>query len=282
MTTLYLDVYFLINFTVDTLAVFFALKLCRLKASIGAITTSGIIGAVVSCISVIFDPAFIIFAPLLLLSAWLIVFTTARNEAWHRKIRLLLSILLFEALIGGVVGWLYGLLDKSILPLINQADGGAENKKMLLLSMLILLSIGIVKLFLRIFMSSQQCRTASVSIALSDQTANVDGFFDSGNMLTDPLSGRSVIIVKYHAIENLLSKYGGELAFTEPTEDIKKRMRVLPTKNVGNDCILYGLLPDTVLIKLGKKTMRADVVIAVDFTKGNFGGFDAIIPASVK
>ena len=282
MRTLYLDVYFLINFTTDTLAVYYALKLCGIKTSVARICAAGVLGALAACLSLLFDLKFMFFAPILLISVWLAVLILAKKEPWYRRLRLLAAILLFETLIGGVVSWLYSVLDKLILPFINESEGGAENKKMLIASVLILFGIGMVKLFLLIFSGAQKNCRAPVSIALFGETVKVDGFFDSGNMLTDPFGARAVIIVKYKSVERLLKNHGGEEAFTCPDDEIKRRMRVIPIKNVGAQSLLYGILPDRVTVFQRAQAVTVDAVIAIDFTSGDFGGFDAIIPASLK
>ena len=52
METLYIDVYFLINLTVDMLAVFISVKLLHLKSSIIRILIASLIGAAAAIIDI--------------------------------------------------------------------------------------------------------------------------------------------------------------------------------------------------------------------------------------
>lgn len=281
MKVLYIDIYFLINFTVDALAIYCALWISKLRSSVFKIVISSALGAVFSCIIVITEPGLLLYSALLLGSMAFSCLIISPRASILGKVRLFLGILFFETVIGGIVFWLYSLLDKILMPLIDIGEQGAENKRLLALAMIVLLGIGILKLILRVYSGSLRVKSSSVRISVFGNTVVITGFFDSGNMITDPLSGKPVIIAKYKPMEKLFLTVGGRHAFDEPTDEIKRRMRLIPVKGINDEKVLYGIIADEIYVTAGKKTEPVSAVVAVDFNDGDFGGYDAILPSSL-
>ena len=280
MKVLYIDVYFLINFTVDALAIYCALWLCKLRSGIGRTVISSVIGAATSCVIIMTDPDPIRYSILLLASILICCFILVPRASSVGKIKVFVGVLVFETLIGGIVFWLYSELDKILLPVIDTGAQGVENKK-LLLAMMVLLSMGIIKLVFRIYSGTLKTKCGSVRITLCGKSAVITGFFDSGNMTRDPLSAKPVIIVKYKPIEELLLPFGGRHIFDEPTDEIKRRMKLIPVKSINEGKLLYGIMADDLYVTAGKRCEPVSAVIAIDFEDGDFGGYDAVIPSSL-
>ena len=281
MKTLYIDVYFLLNFTVDALAIYFSLMLCKAPSSIKRITLGALIGAIASCITVLTRPHPVLFALILLVSLAAASYASSRRIGPVRRFRLFVAILFFETLIGGIVFWIYSLLERIIPPFAGDYESGAQNKNMLLLSVIILLSMGIIKLGFRIYNSSTSIKSAEIIAEFLGKTVTFQGLIDSGNLIKDPLSGKAVIICKYRAVSELFTEHGSESALSHPDDLIKPRLRVIPIKGVGADGVLMGFMPDRAGIKRYGREDNVSVVIAVDYNEGDFMGFDALLPASI-
>ena len=73
MQTLYIDVYFLINFTVDVLAVYFAVLLSKITTSRIRLILCGLIGAISACLTVILELNTVFYVINLLFSVLIIV-----------------------------------------------------------------------------------------------------------------------------------------------------------------------------------------------------------------
>ena len=113
MKTLYVDVYFLINFTVDVLALYFAAMLCKIKAGNKRFIISGALGAMSAVINALFFNNVFIVASTSILSLAVMVWIISGNIGLYRKIKYIIAFLMFQLLIGGCVYYAYCLLDEA-------------------------------------------------------------------------------------------------------------------------------------------------------------------------
>jgi len=81
-------------------------------------------------------------------------------------------------------------------------------------------------------------------------------------------------------LSQLYLKYG-EGALFDITSPLSRRMRLLPIKGVVGEKLLYGIRPDEVSIRLGKRLLSVEAIIAIDDTDGSFDTSDALVPLSL-
>ena len=134
-------------------------------------------------------------------------------------------------------------------------------------------------------------RTKRVTVRLGQRSVSFDALLDSGNLLTDPLSGRRVIVVSFDAVRALLPR---ELVLMlgQSTPDpsalppsIARRIRLIPVHTLGEVRLLLGLLPDAITVCDGegaRRGTRVDAIVAIDTGKaGSYGGCDAVMPTGL-
>lgn len=125
---------------------------------------------------------------------------------------------------------------------------------------------------------STALRETDVSITIDGRTKTFHMLVDSGNLLTEPLSGKAVILVSPEKMADILPEpLKGLTVNNIPSLDSAsaRRIRLIPAKGIGNAELLIGLVPDRIMID-GYET---DAVAAT--TDSDFGGLDGIIPSSV-
>ncbi len=125
--------------------------------------------------------------------------------------------------------------------------------------------------------------TVRVELRLGERTAVFRALRDSGNCLTDPVSGAAVMVVSPGALlplfpgqgETLETKSAVELMEKAArTEALRGKLRLLPYRNIGGDGLLPVFRPDEVRIE-GKLRQGLLVGISAQAAADNF---DAIIP----
>jgi len=279
MPTLYIDIYFLINFTVDILAFYFAALFTKVKVGVRGLLFAGAVGGLFACAVVILDIKGILFFLMLALSVAIMTFCLSRGVSFVRKTKLFSAFLVFETLLGGCVILFYNLLSEILLPFISSAEFGVENKKILILSMLILLSIGAIKILFALFGGSLSEKNVDVELTVFDNSEKVSALVDTGNLLLDPMTLAPVIIVKAQALRRLGIGELNEVVINDDGFKFKKRIRLIPASALGENRILYGIKPDSTCVLANGKKSEVDAVIAVDNEKGTFGGYEALIPA---
>lgn len=115
---------------------------------------------------------------------------------------------------------------------------------------------------------------AELVVRRGERTACLPALLDTGNSLTDPLTGSPVIIAEYEAVKDILpdkvratvEKHGREepaAVLTELGEDLMQgHFRIIPYRSVGRENgWLLGFRPDEVELRHGGKLFRTDKVV---------------------
>lgn len=111
-----------------------------------------------------------------------------------------------------------------------------------------------------------------VIISLWGKKVEVNSLVDTGNNLTDPVTGVPVVVVEYAAVKEILpeplrsaiEQYGDGMQivskmYQTPWND---RLRLIPFRSLGNDKgLLLGIRPDRVEIKSGAQTISVNQLV---------------------
>ncbi len=280
MKTLYIDVYFLINFTVDLLALYFASCFSKVPTSTKRLLISSAVGALIA-VGVVLLPEYAILK-FIIATAGLIAmgFIAPKRVSVRRKLKFVFAFLIFEALLGGAVSFLWGILDKYISKFFDGAEGGAVNRKMLFLSLIILLSIGVFKMLVSFFSNNESEGSVDVEISFLDNTAVVSAFIDSGNLAVDPMDLSPILLLKKEVAKTILPENIIELSNIDSLErKVKKRIRLVPLSRGGETHVMVGVKADAVRL-VGGKNEELRVTLVIDKEGGDFGGYKALMPAA--
>lgn len=279
--TLYIDVYFLINFTVDLLSLYFAARFSKIPTTIKRLIIASFLGALCA-VGIVFLPEntllkFVAAAVGLLL----IGFIAPKKITLRRKIKYIFAFLIFEALVGGAVTFIWGLLDRYISNFFNGFEGGAVNRKMLFLSLIVLLSIGVFKMLVSLFTNVETEESVDLEIRFLNKTAIVSAFVDSGNLAVDPMDMTPVLLIKKEIAEGILPVNIDQICDIDSLDrQIKKRIRLIPISRGGETHVLVGVKVDSVKIIKGDFAEEIAVTLAIDKEGGTFGGYKALMPSA--
>ena len=136
MRTLYIDVYFLINFTVDILAVYIALKLSKMQTVPIRLILSGVLGATLATVELFLANNAIIHILLCAVFLFVLSLVACRRASILRRIKFLLLFFVGSFIISGVVNLIYNALDKYANDFFESLDKGNENRKILIFSLI--------------------------------------------------------------------------------------------------------------------------------------------------
>ena len=282
LRTLYIDVYFLINFTVDVLSLYFAAVFSKIPTSSKRLIISALIGALVAVITVFLPEIPILKLAVATLGLLLMGILTPKKISIKRKIKFLFAFLIFEALLGGVVSLIWGVLDEYLSTIFSDVVSGAINRKMLFLSLIVLFSIGVFKMLVSFFSSNESEGSVDLEISFLDKTKVVSAFVDSGNLAIDPMDMSPIVLLKENVAKSILPENIINLSNIDSLDrKIKKRIRLIPISCGGATHVLVGVKADAVRIIDGEKTEEVRVTIAIDKEGGTFGGFEALMPSAV-
>ena len=277
IATLYIDIYFLINFTVDYLSLYFASSLLGTKTTLLRILLSALLGGALPCVLVLFSVNSIFYIPIYIL--WLVMVSVICpiKTSYVVCIKLICLFSVIQTLFGGAVSFLFDKLEGIILPLLSEESASVENTEIILLSAIIALVYCVFKLLRIVLGASVNKSSATLRIGVLDTSITLSGLIDSGSFIKDPFDLNPVIIIKEESL-----KQGIEIlkhhAITEPENPLSRRIRIIPVKGVCGDRILYGFKPDSLEIQIGKRRLQVNSTIAIDTEGTSFNDCDAIIP----
>ena len=277
MKTVYIDVYFMINFTVDILAIFIALRMIHAKVNIRRLIICGLLGACLATVE-LFIKNTILNIGLASIFVLLITYISSRGVSLARRIRFIISFYIASFLISGAVNFLYGILDKYLDDVLKDFSG-TTNRKALVFSLIILLIIGVLRLFIMMFSDSINKKSTRLMIRLEDKTLEVDALIDTGNLVKDPMNMNPVIFLKRNCAENIIPRSIIDLSDVDSlSADYRKRIRLIPVTRKDQTHVMTGVRVDKVVICNDKKREEIDATIVIDKENGTYGGYHALAP----
>ncbi len=279
MKTLYIDVYFLINLTVDILALHFSSLFFHLPLRVWRLTLAGVGGAAFATAAVLCSQNRFLVILFTVLGFLLMMALCTGGARLARSVRFALGFLVLEILIGGLVYFFYGILGNWMKNANIDINNGAENRNLLILSIIVLLSIGVLRLVCASFSGTSSERTCEVSFEFLSRSVRIGALVDSGNLLKDPLDGTPVMLWKASDASHRLPVHltAGKL----PTDErMKSRIRLIPVRSGNATRILTGYRMSDVTVSAGKKNGKVNLIIAIDEEGGTYGGYNALLPSA--
>ena len=277
MQTLYIDVYFLVNFTVDIISSFFALRLSRLESNMKRLIFSSLLLSLFSVFMVFIEDMLLLKYALscatLLLSSFIII----SGVSFKRRLKYVFSFIIFEGLVGGFTSFLWGVLDKHLK---GGEENRVENSRLLFFAVIVLLSVGVFKMIISFFSHIESEGSVKIRIELLDKSIICDAFVDSGNMATDPMDMRPILILKPSLAKKILPINVIELSDVDGIDkEIRRRIRLIPISGASGVKVLTGIRPDRVLVIRDGREEEIFVTLAIDKEGGDFGGYPALMPS---
>lgn len=272
---IYGDLYFAVNFTMDTLALYLTAKLLHLPPIRWRLAIGGAIGALYSVASLILPDGNLLASATVLLMPCLICLTAFGWQNVSAFLREVASFWATSLLLGGAMTavcygiGIWGQKQVSIGGRVEPIMGDLPFWRLLLF---VLLAGALISLFLK----RRKPVVKMVKVTVEDaSSADIQALVDSGDLLTEPLSGLPVILVDQSKATEFLPE---ELRFlASPSgqhtpQATSLRLRLIPCTTASGEGILYGFIPKRVLvagepreacIAIGKLPQNADYTAIV-------------------
>ncbi|MCL2213409.1 MAG: sigma-E processing peptidase SpoIIGA [Oscillospiraceae bacterium] len=278
MQAIYGDIFFIINFSMDFLALYLAGKILRRRMRLSLLCLAAGFGGVYSVLALFFAGssavATIINIAVFVLMCF-IAFGFTSAKAFGLVCLLFVCVSFF---LGGAMTAFYNLLNQIFAP-GQLSESSANPIQLWHLAVLAAAAAATALVWGRVTYSKAKKPEVSITLTLFGSSTEVIGMVDSGNLLVEPISGRSVIMVKSGVAALLLPPEARDLSLggiTSVPEKLAGRIRMIPTQSVGGHRMIVGILPD----KLVVDGIEKEGCIGIDQDKeGDYGGFMALVPA---
>ncbi len=256
MVVIYADTLFVINFSMDFLALFVTGKTLGGRIHALRLALASALGALFATLAAIFASDLLIVR-----IVWDLAFAAcaAAMCAISFDTRLLSSAIVFAAVnlgFGGIISALCAFLrERGVI-----AGGGVNSPGLLLVFGVI---AGVCSL---VYTKLRKSRRREAAAVIDGRQLHL--LVDSGNLLCEPLSRRPVIFAKPESLGRaVIADIASLPDGYDPT-----RLRAGPTRSVTGARILYGYIPGSVEVE-GR---AVDALVVVQ--SGDYGGLDGIIP----
>lgn len=278
MRVIYADVYFIVNFSMDFLALFVVCKLRKIPPKLLSLSFAGALGALYAVAELYFDGrggaiSFLLSVAIPFLMCYI-------AYGYGRAAYYLINILSFWAVsfvMGGVMTALYYFVGKFLASKEIYINGVSytlySDIPLWVFILCAAACAALAVLWNRIALKKTSVREVDFSLEDNGVSIREKALCDSGNLLTEPISGLPVIIVSNEIMEKIAPGLD-KLAF-----DVNyKKIRIIPYSTISDSGILYGYIPDCV--KIGDDIKKACLCSGKHIGK-SFDRYNVIVPSSL-
>ncbi len=238
----YLDVFFMINFLMDYMIILITSKIAKIKKKrIRKLAGAGF-GALYSVIVIkpLTNHLFKITLVNILVAAVMVLISFGfMSASVYIKNVLLLFVVSFT--MSGIINYLYysTIIGKYVRNVLSGDSNKVVNaRKFILVSVLAYILLSAIVRIIFIIRKDMELYY-DVKITFRGKSVVVRGLYDTGNVLTEPVSGKMVHIAEYKILKPLL----------EGDEKAKENIYVIPFHSIGEeDGIMYGIRMDEMVV----------------------------------
>ncbi len=279
---IYGDVLFVINFSMDFLSLYMVGKLLHIDMRAFCVILGATLGASYGVLELLLSVGHFV-SLLLTVGVMLLMCLVSFGKQTGR--RFLMSVVLYcgvNMLIGGMMTAAFVHLGayKQYIEIGGALHTVWGDMPMWLFVILASLSAVATWGLGRIFRAKRAVRTCELRLSFDGKEKEMTALVDSGNLLSEPLSGTPVIFLKEKDAvflpPSLLDAMRKGICMTAVETGTK--LRFVPSKTAMGEGILLAAVPESVVIRTGGTYEKRKALVAVDFTDGDFGGFPALVP----
>ena len=277
--TVYLDLFFLINLSMDFLGLLLTAKLLSRRLSVKRAIMASVFGGVYACVSLVLLLEGIVGLLADIFACGVMGIIAVPKRKFREILFFSVVYSAVSILLGGFMTVAFTIFNKIGLDkLFGYDEGGGIS--VWLFALLALIS-GVVSLVGgNIFKKNSSRREGEVCISYGGKSVLLHALVDSGNFLKEPISGKKCIVADIDSIKEIFPR-GTDRSNWQSNDALAERIRVIPVSSVNGKGMLYAFRPDSVRVNMGKGWCETDVYIAVSDLKSNAGGACALIPSEI-
>lgn len=276
--TIYADILFLVNLSLNWFSLILTSKMMKLKSNVKKMLLAAAAGAAAGVLTIFF-PKTVPVAITEIASAFLMCAIAFKAEGFFKYIKICTCLFASGVTIGGSLTLIYSFFNRSGIRLQKQSD--LSTAIFLLLSFTVTVTAVFFERFIR---SSKSAESGLLTLEYGGKSMSMPYFCDSGNFLLEPISGKPAIIINERELLGFLPR---ELLEFDPltlgadNTLPHSGIRLLPASTVCGSGIMLGIIPDKVTLTDKKGSKEVDAIIALDRTRGESRRAKAIVPTSL-
>ena len=280
--TVYIDLFFIINFSMDFLCFFLSSSLLTQKMHVWRVILASLIGGAYAC-AALFIPIAGVGGVLLDIAACVVMSAVAVKKKGNGK-EVWVYSLVFTAcsiLLGGFMTVLFSFFNKIGLDRLLGSEGDSDGVSVWLFALLAVLGGLISFLGGKFFKKKAGRQSCKLELTFGQKSIELSALCDSGNLLTDPITSKPCIVVDISSAASILPE---DILYFIRSGGVKAtaanmKIRVIPTRTVSGSGILYAIRFDKIRINMGKGWSEIDALVAFSDIKGSAEEAQALVPS---
>ncbi len=282
--SVYVDLYFMVNVSMDLLCLMITARLLHRRISRLRAIAAASVGGVYAVVSLLLGFSGVPGLLFDVTAAYVLCLTAfaGRQKGLSVALRCCPVLFLTSMLVGGIMTALYSLLNRLQLPLESLQGDGLSVWLFVLLAVVSGLATVRGGSFLGL---SHRTERVEVRAVVFGKPVTLCAMVDTGNLLRDPISNRRVIVADLSCFADVLPPAlleacrTGHVADWLSEHENARRVRLIPTQTASGSKTLLGVIPDRLILTVGKESYPADYLIAPTVLGNAANGFDAMIPS---
>lgn len=281
----YGDLLFLINFSMDLLSFYIACLLLHMRLPLWRAVLSSAIGGAYSVASLFLrvGGAAALAIDLGVLFIMCLITFSYKGIAVRQRVLSLVVYLLVSVLLGGMMTAMFSLFNR--LELVAADMGIGEGIDAWIFILLAGVASALTVRGGRFVRSSSSARQVTLRISTELGSVSLRALADSGDLVREPISGRSVAFVPIELCGSVLSpelytalSSGADLS--EMPLSASAAIRLIPSRGVGGGALLPAIRFGNVTAIYEGRAKRLDIYVAF-VRERSFGEYEAIVPQHV-
>ena len=249
----YADLLFMINFSMDFLCLFITSRILRCRLKITQALAAAVIGGVysIAALFIPFGKPTILLTDVLVCMIMCAMCFVSRGTVFKQYIQSIFVYLACATALGGIMTALFNTMNRLNIP---TNTGGDNISSWLFLLLAVISGFSALKSTAFLKKKSDQ-KTSKAEIIFENKSIVFKGLADTGNIVKDPTSGKSVIITDMTATLPLLPEPLRQAINTGNTTNLcslppkySKRIRLIPSQTISGSHLLIGIIPDQILL----------------------------------
>jgi len=283
--TVYVDLYFMINFSMDFLCLYLTSRFLSHRMALWRGLISAALGGIYANVALFLnvDRGVMLGIDILICVIICGIAFFSLSE-WRRMPIYILVYTAISMVLGGFMTALFNLLNRTgIFEAIRDSDG--DGISVWLFALLAAISAAITFFGGDLFKSRMSRHEIELEITHEGKSKRIRGMGDSGNLLRDPISGRPCIVVDGEELRGVLptelielSKKGKISGLDGLDRGFGRRIVMIPAETVSGGGMLIGFRADSIAIYIKGKRKEVDAVIALSNIKKTAEGNGALVP----
>ena len=182
---------------------------------------------------------------------------------------------------------LFNLLNRMGFNKLRLEEGDKDGISVWLFAAVSVISAALTLCGGKFFKKQSGIKNVEIEIVNNGKAARLSGLVDSGNLLTEPISGRPCIVVKADALGGVLPRELLKIAkndeigkLSAAETNIMKRVRLVGVHTATGQKMLIGFRVDKVMIDTGKKVYESDAIVVLS-RLDDLTNTEALVPSQL-